>query len=203
MDGRDDEHRPDTFGSTCESMMASGRRPMTRAACTYSSPLDHGRAAHRCARTAPTAKPMESTRTGIDLVVALAAERDARHAVDQQRDQDRREGKLHVGDAHDERVEPPADVAGESPRATPSTIANATEARPMPSEMRAPCMMVDRMSRPWLSLPRRKAGSPPSIQAGGLNAAFRSSAAASNGFCGEIQENAAAPTQPASARPRR
>src|SRR6185295_11684158 len=27
---------PITFGSTCDSMMASGRRPMTRAACTYS-----------------------------------------------------------------------------------------------------------------------------------------------------------------------
>jgi hypothetical protein len=66
----------------------------------------------------------------------------------------------------------------------------------MPSEMRAPYRMVDRMSRPWLSLPRGNARSPPSIQAGGLNAAFRSSAAASNGFCGAIQgENRAAPTQ--------
>src|SRR5688500_19524414 len=62
--------------------------------------------------------------------------------------------------------------------------------------MRAPCMMVDRMSRPWLSVPSRKARSPPSTQAGGLNAAFRSSAAASNGSCGESQgENIAAPTQ--------
>jgi hypothetical protein len=32
----DDEHRPSTLGSTCENMIASGCRPMTRAACTYS-----------------------------------------------------------------------------------------------------------------------------------------------------------------------
>jgi hypothetical protein len=57
-------------------------------------------------------------------------------------------------------------------------------------------MMVERMSRPWLSLPSGNAASPPCSHAGGLNAAFRSSAAASNGFCGEIQgESAAAPTQ--------
>jgi hypothetical protein len=57
-------------------------------------------------------------------------------------------------------------------------------------------MIVDRMSRPWLSVPSRKARSPPSTQAGGLNAAFRSSAAASNGFCGAIQgDSSAAPTQ--------
>src|SRR5688572_29863849 len=66
----------------------------------------------------------------------------------------------------------------------------------MPSEMRAPYRMVDRMSRPWLSLPRGNARSPPSIQAGGLNAAFRSSAAAANGSCGDSQgEKRAAPTQ--------
>ena len=49
------------------------------------------------------------------------------------------------------------------------------------------------MSRPWLSLPSRYARSPPCCQAGGLNAAFRSSVAASNGSCGEIQGESAAP----------
>jgi hypothetical protein len=70
----------------------------------------------------------------------------------------------------------------------------------MPSEMRAPCRIVDRMSRPWLSLPRTKAGSPPSSHAGGLNAAFRSSEAASKGSCGEIQGESAAPATQASVR---
>ena len=96
----------------------------------------------------------------------------------------------------DERVEAPANVTGEQSQGHAEHHGERHRGEPMPSEMRAPCMMVERMSRPWLSLPRGKARSPPSSQAGGLKAAFRSSAAASNGFCGEIHgENAAAPTQ--------
>ena len=70
----------------------------------------------------------------------------------------------------------------------------------MASEILAPCMMVERMSRPWLSVPRTNAGSPPSIHAGGLNAELRSSAAGLNGSCGEIQGDSAAPRTQMSVR---
>src|SRR5688572_32200344 len=53
-------------------------------------------------------------------------------------------------------------------------------------------MMVDRMSRPWLSVPRKKAARPLSVQAGGRKALLRSSAAMLNGSCGDSQGAAAA-----------
>ena len=76
--------------------------------------LDHGRAAHRARVVHPAgeADGEDQHRDG-DVVVALGRQRDARHAVDEQRDQDRREGKLHVGHAHDQRVQPAAEVAGQ------------------------------------------------------------------------------------------
>ena len=57
---------PITLGSTCASMMASGLRPTTRAACTYSfsfSTMVEPRTV-RAYCTQP-AKPMASTSTGI------------------------------------------------------------------------------------------------------------------------------------------
>jgi hypothetical protein len=42
---------------------------------------------------------------------------------------------------------------------------SSTEATPTSSEMRAPYISADRMSRPWPSVPSRYLGSPPSIQA--------------------------------------
>jgi hypothetical protein len=42
-----------------------------------------------------------------------------------------------------------------SPRPTPTTIDSSTDATPTNSEMRAPYMMADRMSRPWSSVPSR------------------------------------------------
>ncbi|KAG1440339.1 hypothetical protein G6F57_019058 [Rhizopus arrhizus] len=46
----------------------------------------------------------------------LARDGGARHPVDQQRDQDRREGQLHVGDPHDERIDAPARVTRDQPQ---------------------------------------------------------------------------------------
>ncbi len=42
----------------------------------------------------------------------VAGQRDPREAIDQERDQDRGEGELHIGDAHDQRIEAATDVAG-------------------------------------------------------------------------------------------
>src|SRR3546814_7856072 len=55
----------------------------------------------------------------------------------------------------------------------PSTMANITARKPTLSEVRAPYMMVDRMSRPWSSVPNRKVRSPPSSQNGGLKPSAR------------------------------
>ena len=96
-------------------MMVSGRRPMTRAAWTYSLLFSTmRRAAHRARVLHPAgeADGEDQHRDG-ELIVPVARQGDARDAVDQERDQDRREGKLHVGDAHDDRVDAPAEVTGE------------------------------------------------------------------------------------------
>jgi hypothetical protein len=51
-----------------------------------------------------------------DQLMQLARHRRPRHAVDQQRDQDGGERQLHVGDAHDERIDAPARVARDQPQ---------------------------------------------------------------------------------------
>src|SRR5512135_720500 len=69
---------------------------------------------------------------------------------------------------------------------------------PTSREMRAPKKIVDRMSRPWSSVPSGNDGSPPSIHAGGFSEFDRSSWARSKGLCGATQgANIAAPTQAA------
>ena len=86
-----------------------------RAYCTQPATADRERSAPRMAMSS-CASPAAATRAD---------------AVDQQRDQDRREGELHVGDAHDERVDAAAEVAGEEAerrRRAPAT--NSTEAMP-------------------------------------------------------------------------
>ncbi len=179
-------------------MMASGPRPMTRAACTYSfsfSTMVEPRTV-RAYCTQP-AKPMDRISTGT-TISSCRSPPSATRATPSMSSAIRIAGKESCTSAMrmmTASTRPPTYPAS-SPSETPKVIAKTTEARPMPSEMRAPYRIVDRMSRPWLSLPSGNARSPPSIHAGGLNAAFRSSAAASNGFCGATQgDSTAAPTQ--------
>ena len=54
------------------------------------------------------------------------------------------------------------------------------------------------MSRPWSSVPSRWPALPCALQAGGANAALRSSEAASNGLVGAIQGASSAPPTQAS-----
>ena len=80
-----------TFGSKCRSMIAIGWRPMTRAACTYSlffsTSVEPRTVRAYC--TQPE-MPIARIRTGIAIsIVPVAGQHDARHPVDQQRDQDR------------------------------------------------------------------------------------------------------------------
>jgi hypothetical protein len=67
--------------------------------------LDQRRSRARCARTAPSPlRPIATDDHEQIAILSCSARRQdaARDAVDQQRDQDRREGQLHVGDAHDQ-----------------------------------------------------------------------------------------------------
>ncbi|MCY1383660.1 hypothetical protein D9M69_718090 [compost metagenome] len=67
------------------------------------------------------------------------------------------------------------------------TTDSTTEARPTASEMRAPYMSAERMSRPWSSVPSTNSGLPPSCHTGGRRAFIRSSVARSKGLWGAIQ----------------
>jgi hypothetical protein len=70
--------------------------------------------------------------------VELVAEHRLRHAVDQQRDQDGREGELHVGDPHDEGVRGPADVARDEAEADAERAGEGDAHEADESEMRRP-----------------------------------------------------------------
>jgi hypothetical protein len=62
--------------------------------------------------------------------------------------------------------------------------------------MRVPYIMVDRMPRPWSSVPSGNDASPPDKKAGGLKLSSRLRLARSNGLCGASQgENTAPSTQ--------
>ncbi len=96
-------------------MMPSGGMPITRAAWTYSrlfSTIVEPRTV-RAYCTQLAARDREDQHEQRDVAVRVARQHGAGDAVDQQRDQDRRERELHVGDAHDEGVELAARVAGD------------------------------------------------------------------------------------------
>ena len=81
-----------------------------------------------CARTAPSRRCRSRRSARRTPALSCAFGSTARgDAVDQQRDQDRRERQLHVGDAHDEGVDAAADDSRRAARApTPSTIDSST-----------------------------------------------------------------------------
>jgi len=85
-----------------------------------------------------------------------------------------------------ESIQPPLKPASR-PRPTPTTTDKATEARPTISEMRAPYISADRMSRPWSSVPRMYFQPPSSLQTGGMRASLSSRVVRSNGLWGATQ----------------
>ena len=103
---------PMTLGSTCFRMMRSGATPTTRAACTYSL-LRSTSVEPRTVRaycTQPGKRDREHEHRKGQRVVRVGKHR-AADAVDQQRDQDRRERQHDVADAHDEGIDLAADKA--------------------------------------------------------------------------------------------
>ena len=110
------QHRAHHVRQHVRSMIASGRRPMTRAACTYSLFFSTmRRAAHRARVLHPAGDAdREDQHRDRDARRALRCG-SATRATPSISSAIRIAGKrqLHVGDAHDERVEPAADVAGQ------------------------------------------------------------------------------------------
>ena len=100
--------------------MVGDDRPIRRAACDVVLVLlDHDGAAHGAGVLHPEREADREDEHAEDrsLVDSWPPDDRLHDAVDQERDQDRREGELHVGDAHDERVDRAADIAGDRARA--------------------------------------------------------------------------------------
>src|SRR6185503_12761311 len=141
---------PITLGSTCASMMARGRRPMTRAACTYSFPFST-MVEPRTVRAYCTqpAKPMASISTGI-AIRSCDSLGSATRATPSMSSAIRIAGKESCTSAMRMMTasSAPPRYPAIRPSETPRSSASSTEAMPTPSEMRAPCMMVESTSRP-------------------------------------------------------
>jgi len=93
----------------------------------------------------------------------------------------------------------PPQKPAHSPRLTPSSTDSATELKPTNSEMRAPNISADKMSRPWSSVPSQYLGLPSALQAGGKRESASSRVARSNGLCGANQGAKTAATTQAKA----
>ena len=68
------------------------------------------------------------------LVAVLSLEQRLHDAVDEERDEDRRKGELHIRDAHDDRIDPPSRITrdetqGDADRAAEQDAEEADEQR--------------------------------------------------------------------------
>ena len=135
---------PRMFGRMCTTRMRTGCTPMTSAACTYSF----------CRSTNVDARAVRAKLTHSDkpdrdgqhdqhqVVVGLARQDAAGDAVDEQRGQDRRQRELDVGDAHDDRVDPSAEVTRDEPERHPEQAREGD--RGEPDEQGEPRAVEDR-----------------------------------------------------------
>ena len=108
---------PMTLGRMWRRRMVKGPMPIRRAACTYSllrSTSVEPRTVRAYCTPARNAD-REDQDVQRQLVVHVARQQAARHAVDQQRHQDGGKRELHVGDAHDDAVDPSARIAADQP----------------------------------------------------------------------------------------
>ena len=189
IDGGDHQHRAGDVGQHVadhDQRPATGRSrgPPGRTPC--SSRPAPSRA--RCGRTAPRSeRPIAPTMTKIAISSWRCTEIDAAHdAVDQQRHQDRREGELHVGDAHDHRVDRAADIAAE--QAERDAEHHGDDDRGEADDQRQPRAVHDRgQDVPALVVGAEREG-PVAVVATAAPAAsapsLRLSVAGSNGVCG-------------------
>ena len=184
---------PSTLGSTWRRMMRKGDTPVTRAACTYSL-LRSTMVVPRTVRayctqpvseidTISTPKARESWALGNTARPTPAISSATRIGGKLSMTSHRRIKKLST--------QPPKNPASK-PNSTPTSTEIITEANPTASEIRAPYINVDKISRPWSSVPSRYMRVPPPMSCGtacaahdGARRAWSStSVVKSNGACG-------------------
>src|SRR6218665_1526172 len=159
---------PMTLGSTCRRMMRSGATPATRAACTYSL-LRSTSVEPRTVRAYCTQPVSEIDRISTPKASDSWACGNSTRPTPAISKATRMGGKESIT-SHSRistaSIQPPRKPASR-PRDTPSATDSSTETMPTTSEMRAPYISAERMSRPCSSVPSRYFVEPRSLQAGG------------------------------------
>ena len=174
---------PMTLGSTCLNMMRDGRTPMTRAACTYSrlrsTSVEPRTVRAYCTQPVSEMATMSTPKARVSCALGkIARPTPSINSATNSDGNDNITSQMRMMTAS---TLPPA-KPDSRPRATPTTIDSSTEARPTNSEIRAPYMMAERMSRPWSSVPSRYLREPSGSHAGGRRASLRSTVARSKGL---------------------
>ena len=119
-------------------------------------PLHQHLGAHRARELHPErGRDGEDQRRDGEKVMLGAVEQCERDAVDEERDEDRRQAELNVGDPHDDRIDDAAEIAAQEAEATPTSAASATLPKPTASDVRRPYIMAESRSRPCGSVPSR------------------------------------------------
>ena len=179
---------PSTLGSTCRRMMRSEDTPVTRAACTYSllrSTMVEPRTVRAyCTQPVSVIDTIKTPSARLSGAFGNTARpTPAISSATRMAGNDNITSHKRISAAS---TQPPRKPASR-PSTTPMTTDRITDANPTASEMRAPYISADRMSRPWSSVPSTKFALPSLVQAGGSRALARSSVARSNGLCGATQ----------------
>ena len=173
--------------------MRSGVTPVTRAACTYSllrSTMVEPRTVRAYCTQPVSEMEMISTPNASDVCVLGNSARPT-PAINSATKMD---GKLSITSHKRIKIlstQPPKNPASK-PSSTPTSTEMITEAKPTANDIRAPYINVDRISRPWSSVPSRYMRVPPPISCGtacavhdGARRAWSSiSVVKSNGACG-------------------
>ena len=176
---------PRMFGSTWRIMMRRGATPVTRAASTYSL-LRSTSVEPRTVRAYWTQPVSEMAMINTPSARYSLPFGNSARLTPAMSSAIRMAGKDSIT-SHTRMMKastmPPRKPA-RSPSPTPTTTDSTTDANPTSSEIRAPNMRADRMSRPWSSVPSRYLLLPPADQAGGRNPSDSSSVARSKGLWG-------------------
>ena len=120
-DGADDQHRPHHIGQHVAQQDDEGIDPQDAGGGhVILLPLDHGGAAHGAGKLGPVGQA-DCQDQHPDGCAFLLVGRDeaARHAEDQQGNQDGRKAQLHIGDAHDDGIPDAAQIAGDQAQPDP------------------------------------------------------------------------------------
>ena len=153
-----------TLGSTWRTMMRSGDTPITRAACTYSL-LRSTSVEPRTVRaycTQPVQRDRDDEHAEGERCRARSGTARGRRRRSAARSGSPGNDSITSQTRMMKRVDPAADEAGDQAERDADHASTAAPTRtPTTSDMRAPYMSADSMSRPWSSVPSRYFGVPP------------------------------------------